>query len=54
MMQELCYEYLTFALLNSDISFFENVDPNQLASDGASLSGFTLFSTLIENACLQL
>ena len=38
---------LTFKLLNPDSSFFENsVDPDQLASDAAILSGSTLFSTL--------
>ena len=40
-------------LLNLDLSFFENtVDPDQLASDEASWSGSTLFSTLIEYTCL--
>ena len=29
-----------------------NVDPDQLASDKATWSGSTLFSSLIENSCL--
>ena len=39
------YHRLTLVLLNSDYSYFENsVDPDQLASDEAIWSGFTLFS----------
>ena len=40
---------LTIVLLNQ-ILFFENiVDPDQLALNKAIRSGFSLFSTLIEN-----
>ena len=37
-----------------DISYIENtVDPDQLASSEAIRSGFTQFSTPVENACFK-
>ena len=45
----------TLALLSPDLSSFENtVEPDQLSYDKAICSGSRLFSTLIENTCLQL
>ena len=42
-------------MLNQDFYSFENtVDPDQLASDKTIWSGSTVFSTLIENTCLEL
>ena len=45
---------LTLVLLKQDLSFFKNtLDTDQMASGEAIWSGSTMFSTLLENTCLQ-